>query len=114
MSILDKFRKRKEKEKDFLELDEAMDEGKNTYGPAGEEEVKEEDLTSLPAMPEVPKPPETESFLKKDMEVLNLKLSAIASEIEALKLRVRLIEGKLGLRPDENPVQIPKQEEWHY
>lgn len=126
MALLDKFRRKREKEEDFVKLGDDLDlDDRGDYGPAGEEKKKslEQDM-SLPTMPLVPPmaPPEPESFAKRDFEVVNLKLSTLASEIEALKHRIAALEGKLNPQRDVPPVPLqggfgttaPKDTEWHY
>jgi len=120
MSLFDKAKKKKDKEKEFLDLGEDLEPKGGDYGPAGMETpvAKDEDM-GLSTPPIGPSPMHSGSAVNKDIEIINSKLSALKSEIEALRQRVRFIENKLNLGEKEDlahkyGTSAPKDTGWHY
>lgn len=119
MGLFDKAKKKKEREKEFLELDEDLDTNRGGYGPAGLDKPAKDD-DDLPGMQiGSPHSAPSEEMIQKDLEIINSKLSALKSEMEAMKQRIRFIEEKLNLGEKEKLAEkygtsSPKDTGWHY
>tara|TARA_Y100000310_G_C20596496_1_gene770786 strand:+ start:331 stop:681 length:351 start_codon:yes stop_codon:yes gene_type:complete len=116
MGLLDRTKKKKEKEKEFLELGDDLDPMGGDYGPAGKPASKPVEGLNIsgPPMGHAMGSP-----VQKDIEILESKLSALKSELEAVKQRLRFIENKLDVGEKEDMshkygTQAPKETGWHY
>ena len=122
MGLFDKSKKKKAKEKEFLDLDDDLSPTDGDYGPAGSKKAAAtDDDMGLPGTPPALQlsGPSGGGMASKDLELVNSKLSALKSEIEALRQRVRFIEEKMNLGEKEGMAQkygttAPKETGWHY
>jgi len=122
MGLFDKSKKKKAKEKEFLDLDDDLDPAGGDYGPAGPNKTAAaSEETGLPGTPSSLQlgAHGGEGLAGKDLEIVNSKLSALKSEIEALRQRVRFIEGKMNVGEKEDMAHkygtaAPKETGWHY
>ena len=115
MGLLDLSKKKKEKEKEFLELGDDLDPDSGDYGPAGAPKQPSGDL----AISSPPPGFSGGSTTHKDIELLESKLAALKAEIETIKQRLRFIENKLGAGEKEETFSkygtpAPKETGWHY
>jgi len=86
------FGKKKDTEKDFLEVKDLEVDGPGDYGPAGSPKTVEP-TPDLP-MPDLALSAPQPNTSQRDLDLINSKLSILKADIELLKERMRLFSAR--------------------